>query len=82
MYTVVMVIATLLLPVVAGAFTASSSYFAIAVVLGSVFLVWTLILWKRRPIMPTMPLFRFSIVYIAALFLGMVVDAMSRGGRP
>jgi heme O synthase-like polyprenyltransferase len=26
--------------------------------------------------MPTMPLFRFSIVYIAALFMGMVVDAL------
>lgn len=81
-YTVVMVVATLLLPVVAGAFTASSSYFAIALVLGAVFLVWTLILWKHRPVMPTMPLFRFSIVYIAALFLGMVVDAMAKGEHP
>ena len=81
-YTVVMVIATLLLPVVVGVFNANSSYFAIAVVLGAVFLAWTLVLWKHRPVLPTMPLFRFSIVYIAALFLGMVVDAMARGGRP
>jgi heme O synthase-like polyprenyltransferase len=50
-------------------------------VLGAVFRVWTLVLWKRRPLLPTMPLFRFSIVYIAALFVGMVVDAMARG-RP
>jgi protoheme IX farnesyltransferase len=80
-YTVVMVLATLLLPVAVSVFTAGSSYFALAVVLGAVFLVWTLVLWKRRPLLPTMPLFRFSILYIAALFVGMVVDAMARG-RP
>jgi protoheme IX farnesyltransferase len=81
-YTVVMVLATLLLPVMVSVFTAGSSYYALAVVLGAVFLGWTLVLWKRRPLLPTMPLFRFSIVYIAALFVGMVVDAMARGGRP
>jgi protoheme IX farnesyltransferase len=80
-YTVVMVLATLLLPVAVSVFTAGSSYYALAVVLGAVFLTWTLVLWKRRPMLPTMPLFRFSIVYIAALFVGMVVDAMARG-RP
>jgi protoheme IX farnesyltransferase len=81
-YTVVMVLATLLLPLAVSVFTAGSSYYALAVVLGAVFLVWTLVLWKRRPVLPTMPLFRFSIVYIAALFVGMVVDAMARGSRP
>ncbi len=86
-YTVVMVLATLLLPLLpllpaaASVFCAGSTYFALAVVLGAVFLLWTLVLWKRRPLLPTMPLFRFSIVYIAALFVGMVVDAIAKGGR-
>ncbi|MBA3709551.1 MAG: protoheme IX farnesyltransferase [Planctomycetes bacterium] len=78
-YTLVLVAATLAMPIVthgfAPAFERSPLYTALAVVLGAVFIAWTLVLWCRRPLLPTMPLFRFSIVYIAALFLGMVVDA-------
>ncbi len=77
-YTIVMVIGTIALPLVVPAFVNSPYYSAFAVVLGAVFLVWTAALWKRRPVMPTMPLFRFSIVYIGALFLGMVLDAITR----
>ncbi|MBA2480887.1 MAG: protoheme IX farnesyltransferase [Planctomycetes bacterium] len=78
-YTLVMVAGTLALPIVvtgfSPAFERSPSYTVLALVLGAVFITWTLVLWCRRPMLPTMPLFRFSIVYIAALFTGMVVDA-------
>ncbi|MBA3685171.1 MAG: protoheme IX farnesyltransferase [Planctomycetes bacterium] len=81
LYTIVMVIGTIALPwgvsLVEPAFARSAYYGAFAVVLGAVFLAWTAVLWKRRPVMPTMPLFRFSIVYIGALFLGMVLDAIT-----
>lgn len=80
-YTVIMVAGTLLLPTVvsmlAPAFSHWPIYTAVAAVFGLVFLVWTAILWIRRPILPTMPLFRFSIIYIGALFLGMVLDAFA-----
>jgi protoheme IX farnesyltransferase len=80
-YTVIMVIGTLALPwvvsLVEPAFTHSPYYTAMAVVLGAVFLGWAALLWKRRPVMPTMPLFRFSIIYIGALFLAMVLDAVN-----
>ncbi|HYE06421.1 MAG TPA: heme o synthase [Planctomycetota bacterium] len=79
-YTVVMVAATLALPLAlplfAPAFTTSPIYTATALVLGAVFLVWTAILWKRRPVIQTMPLFRFTILYIGALFLGLMLDHM------
>jgi protoheme IX farnesyltransferase len=83
-YTVVMVIGTLLVPVLVPAFEHSPLYTALSLVLGAVFLVWTALLWKHRPVMPTMPLFRFSIIYIAALFIGMLVDALTltHGARP
>ena len=83
-YTVVMVVGTLLVPVLVPAFEHSPLYTALSLVLGAVFLVWTALLWKHRPVMPTMPLFRFSIIYIAALFIGMLVDALtlSHGARP
>ena len=81
-YTVVMVIGTLAVPLLVPAFEHSPLYTALSLVLGAVFLVWTAILWRYRPIVPTMPLFRFSIIYIAALFIGMVVDSFVAGGRP
>jgi protoheme IX farnesyltransferase len=80
-YTIVMVVGTLAVPILVPAFQHSPLYTALSLVLGAVFLVWTALLWRCRPVMPTMPLFRFSIVYIAALFVGMVVDALSVGGR-
>ena len=77
-YTVVMVVGTIALPVVTDLWpiwTKAPVYTALSVVLGVVFLGWTWALWKRRPVMPTMPLFRFSIIYIGALFLGLIVDS-------
>ena len=75
-YTIIMVIGTLLLPVLSDVFRHSYIYIATAVVLGLVFAVWSWLLWKRRPRMPSMPLFHFSIVYISVLFLGIVIDAL------
>lgn len=82
LYTVVMVAGTLAVPVLVPAFEDSPMYTTLSLVLGTVFLVWTAVLWRHRPIMPTMPLFRFSIIYIAALFIGMVCDALSHGMQP
>ena len=74
-YTVVLVAGTLAMPFLWEGFVRNGAYAMLAVVLGAVFLVWTAVLWMRRPVLPTMPLFRFSILYIGALFLGLVVDA-------
>jgi protoheme IX farnesyltransferase len=74
-YTLVLVAGTLALPLVLAGFAHSPAYLLLALVLGAVFIAWTAVLWRRRPLLPTMPLFRFSIVYIGALFLGLVVDA-------
>ncbi len=78
-YTVVMVIGTLALPACTASlwpvWERSPLYTALAVVLGGVFLAWSWILWRRRPILPTMPLFRFSIVYVSVLFLALIIDA-------
>ena len=83
-YTLVMVIGTLVLPMVTSLWPIwqrAPVYTALAVVLGAVFLGWSWLLWQRRPVMATMPLFRFSIVYISALFLGLIVDSF-RAGQP
>jgi protoheme IX farnesyltransferase len=81
-YTVVMVAGTLAVPWIvdrAGpTATTSPAYTVLAVALGAVFLVWSALLWRRRPVMATMPLFRFSIIYIAALFAGLIIDAFAR----
>ena len=80
-YTVVMVIGTLALPLATNLWPIwdrAPIYTALSVVLGSVFLVWTWLLWRRRPVMPTMPLFRFSIIYIGALFVGLIADSLGR----
>ncbi|GDY14728.1 protoheme IX farnesyltransferase [Planctomycetota bacterium] len=77
-YTVVMVAGSLLLP-----FAVQPMlwiYGALAVILGGVFLAWSWIVWKRRPMPATMPLFRFSIVYLFALFLGVMADAVLARG--
>jgi protoheme IX farnesyltransferase len=78
-YTVVMVIGTLALPACTTrmwpVWQRSLLYFTLACVLGAVFLGWSWLLWRRRPVMATMPLFRFSIVYISALFLAVILDS-------
>lgn len=81
-YTVVMVVGTIALPLVTDLWPIwqrAPVYTALAVVLGAVFLGWSWLLWKRRPVMATMPLFRFSILYIGALFLGLIVDSFRVG---
>jgi protoheme IX farnesyltransferase len=82
-YTLVMVVGSLLLPVMTASsgtpWIAGPFYMILASVLGAVFLVWAWFLWRHRPIMQTMPLFRFSIVYIGVLFLAMVLDKALEG---
>jgi heme o synthase len=79
-YTLVLVVGSLALPWVTGAaWGAGRCYVVLAAALGAVFLGWSLLLWRRRPVLPTMPLFRFSILYIGVLFLAMVVDATTNG---
>ena len=82
-YTVVMVIGTLCLPMMTSLWPIwqrAPVYTALAVVLGVVFLGWAWVLWQRRPMIATMPLFRFSILYIGALFLGLIIDSFRAGG--
>jgi len=80
-YTIVLVLGTLFLPYISSSlFARGPIYTALAFGLGAVWLVWTAALWLHRPVMPTMPLFRFSIVYIGALFLGLVIDARLAAG--
>jgi heme o synthase len=80
-YTLVMVIGSVLLPLMTGdSWRPGMFYLVLAVVLGAVFLVWAFVLWRHRPIMQTMPLFRFSILYIGVLFLAMVLDSFQAQG--
>ena len=74
-YTIVMVVGTLLLPVLSDVFRYSYVYIGLAIVSGLVFAVWSWLLWKRRPRMESMPLFHYSILYIAGLFMAMVIDS-------
>ncbi|MFM2090563.1 MAG: hypothetical protein RLZZ127_1052 [Planctomycetota bacterium] len=75
-YTVVTVVGSLLLPWGIEVVEDGKAYLLLAVVLGAVFVAWTWILWRRRPVMPTMPLFRFSIIYISLLFVGLIIDGL------
>jgi protoheme IX farnesyltransferase len=79
-YTVVLVAFTLLLPL-AAVFRHSPLFLASCLIGGVVFLVWTWRLWKRRPVMPTMPLFRYSIIYIMVLFVALMVDSFMGWNR-
>lgn len=78
-YTVVMVAFSLTLPLLTP-FAWDGIYMVLAVVLGAVFLGWTWILWRHRPILPTMPLFRYSIIYIGLLFVGMIAETVVTRG--
>jgi len=73
-YGVVLVVFTLALPLLPE-FSHSWIYLALACILGAVFLVWCVHIHVRRPVPPTMPLFRFTIIHLALLFLALIVDS-------
>ncbi|MFW5845066.1 MAG: heme o synthase [Planctomycetota bacterium] len=79
-YTVVLVAGSLALPLLARDDFSGPLYWIAAVVLGGIFLVWTWRLWRRRPVMPTMPLFRYTLLYIGVVFLAIAIDGLSKGG--
>jgi heme o synthase len=80
LYTLVLVIGSLLLPMTVPATLDSWWYLGLAMVLGAVFLVWAWVVWRRRPVLATMPLFHFSNVYIFALFIALMADAVRARG--
>lgn len=73
-YTVIMVLGSVMLPLLAWHHFRGPVYWLMAIVLGIGFLRWSWRVWKTRPMPPTMPLFRYSLVYIGLLFLGLVID--------
>ena len=76
LYTAVMVAFSLALPFLLPVFQVGWAYPTFAVLGGAIFIAWTWRLWRRRPVIPTMPIFAYSLVYIAALFAGVVVDGL------
>jgi heme o synthase len=80
-YGVVLVAFTLALPLLP-AFSRSWIYLGLALALGGVFLAWCVLVHVRRPVPPTMPLFRFTIIHLALLFLALIVDSFVFGTVP
>jgi protoheme IX farnesyltransferase len=78
-YTVVMVVGSIALPLLAGGF--GPTYWFAAGLLGAVFLLRTWRLWRHRPVLPTMPLFRYTLLYIGVVFLAVAIDGFW-GGTP
>lgn len=78
-YGVVLVLFTVALPLLP-AFSRSWIYLGLACVLGAVFLAWCVLVHVRRPVPPTMPLFRFTIIHLALLFCALIADAFVFGG--
>jgi protoheme IX farnesyltransferase len=77
-YGVILVAFTLALPLLPP-FSRSWIYLGLACILGAVFLAWCVVVHVRRPVPPTMPLFRFTIIHLALLFLALIVDAFVFG---
>lgn len=77
-YGIVLVAFTVALPLLP-AFSRSWIYLGLACVLGGIFLVWCVLLHVRRPVAQTMPLFRFTILHLALLFLALIIDAFAFG---
>ncbi|TVR08958.1 MAG: protoheme IX farnesyltransferase [Planctomycetota bacterium] len=75
-YTIVLVAASLAGPLLSDSLRAGPIYISLAVAGGLIFLAWTWRLWKHRPVIPTMPLFTYTLLYISALFAGLVADAL------
>jgi heme o synthase len=78
-YGVILVAFTVALPLLP-AFSRSWIYLGLACVLGAVFLAWCVLVHVRRPVPPTMPLFRFTILHLALLFLAIILDSFLFGG--
>ncbi len=70
-YTIALIVATLL-PVAIG--MSGWLYLAAALALGAVFLYWSVLLLLNRDAKAPMATFRFSIVYLGALFAALLVD--------
>ncbi len=80
-YGVILVLFTIALPLLP-AFSRSWIYLGLACVLGAVFLAWCVLVHVRRPVPPTMPLFRFTIIHLALLFCALIADAFVFGTVP
>jgi protoheme IX farnesyltransferase len=76
LYSLVLFAATLLLVPVGGM---GPVYTAAAVLLGGAFVYRALEVWRSEDVARTRRLFSFSIVYLAALFASVGVDALLRG---
>ena len=74
LHSVALVAVSLLLPT-SGA--AGFIYLGAALVLGGLFIVYALRLWRDKSTRATTALFRYSIVYLALLFAAMAVDGLS-----
>ena len=74
-YTVVLVAASLIGPLLDSSLNWGPIYLASAVIGGAIFLAWTYRLWRQRPVIPTMPLFTYTLLYISILFGALVADA-------
>lgn len=79
-YGVILVAFTIALPLLS-AFSRSWIYLALACILGAIFLIWCVLIHVRRPVPQTMPLFRFTIIHLALLFLALIVDSFVFGTR-
>ena len=73
LYTVVLVVVSVLLSVVGGA---GLVYLAAAVVLGVMFVYYAVRLWRDGSAKSSAALFRFSIVYLGLLFAAIGVDGL------
>jgi protoheme IX farnesyltransferase len=80
LYTVVLVVASVAMPALSNGFGLRPAYTILALVGGGIFIAWTWRLWRQRPVMGTMPLFAYTLLYIAALFAGFVVDGLMGEG--
>ncbi|MCC6350275.1 MAG: protoheme IX farnesyltransferase [Candidatus Eisenbacteria bacterium] len=75
LYSIVLVALTLVI----GPFTGLGAiYTTAAAVLGALFIMGAVRLWREKSVPRAMQLFRFSILYLFALFLCMTVDAWLR----
>lgn len=75
-YTLVLVAASLAGPLLSDSLRWGPIYASLALAGGVIFVIWTWRLWKHRPLMATMPLFTYTLLYISALFAGLVADAL------